>query len=565
MKVRTDIVRMYKEIHGWVGIVSGLALFIAFFAGALTMFEEPLQRWASPPSELAAPVPLERAPELVSAVLQAHPEAAQNYSIHVATGPEQPARMSWTVRGGGDDHAAMPQTHYAALASDGSLQVEEKGPSPVAQFIDVLHQHVGLPFPPEISRPIMGGIALLYAIAIVSGIIVLLPSLVSDLFALRIGRNVKRMWLDLHNVLGILSVPFHIVMALTAVVFAFHDQFYDLQGATFARGMSAPAEEAAGPPEVEQRTPLAPAEMLRRIEAQAPGFEVRSISYEHEPDGHTHVRVQGSDPRYGHRAATYGMAEANAYTGALIETDYMPGRQDGWGATITSFFALHFGNFGGSGVRWAYFLLGLAGAFLFYTGNLLWIESRRKRERKAGPVEQSRSTRILGSLTVGGPLGCVAGIAVTVAAAKPLSLAATPGVHSAIYFAIFVSFTAWSLLRGAPRAALELLPATAAALLLIPAASLAYLTSHPHAVPLVDTMAIAAAVLTVLAWRSALHRARSQPRDSIWAFPALLPPNRSRGWSGFELDAIGSTPSAENPVARLPTGSDNFEREQTRS
>ena len=79
MKIRTDIVRMYRDIHGWVGIVSGLALFIAFFAGALTMFEEPLQRWASPPSRLAAPVSLERTPELVAAVLAEHPEAGKYF------------------------------------------------------------------------------------------------------------------------------------------------------------------------------------------------------------------------------------------------------------------------------------------------------------------------------------------------------------------------------------------------------------------------------------------------------------------------------------------------------
>src|SRR3546814_17552539 len=79
--------------------------------------------------------------------------------------------------------------------------------------------------------PIMGGIALLYAVAIVSGVICLLPSLVKDLFALRFGKNLKRMWLDLHNVLGLFSLPFHIILALTSVVFAFHDQFYDAQDA----------------------------------------------------------------------------------------------------------------------------------------------------------------------------------------------------------------------------------------------------------------------------------------------------------------------------------------------
>lgn len=515
MKVRTDIVKMYKEIHGWVGIVSGLALFIAFYAGAITMFEEPLQRWASPRSELAEPVPIERAPELAAAVLAEYPEAARSYDIHLQTSPENPARMSWTERAG--DHAA-PQIHYAALAPDGSVQVEQQGPSPVAQFVDVLHQQVGLPFEHEIAMPIMGAIALLYFIALISGIIVLLPSLVADFFALRIGKNVKRMWLDVHNVLGILSVPFHIVMALTAVVFAFHDQFYDLQDATYMD--SAPPVEAAAPPPAVARQVLPPADLALRAEEQAPGFTARMVNYHREPDGSTHVRVAGTDPRYGHRAPTYGMAELDAYTGELTEVDYMPGKQDAWGATITSFFALHFGNFGGAGVRWAYFLLGLAGAFLFYTGNLLWIESRRKRERKKGRVTQTRATRVLAALTVGVPLGCVAGISATIAAAKPLGLAADAGVHGAIYYATFLAFTGWALLRGGPRAAVELLPVTACAFLLVPIASLLFGEGFTDTVWLVDLVSIMGCAAALTMWHSVRRRAEALPRDSVWSLQA---------------------------------------------
>src|SRR3546814_19255437 len=69
-------------------------------------------------------------------------------------------------------------------------------------------------------------------------------------------------------------------------------------------------------------------------------------------------------------------------TGAITEADYLPGGQGGWFATISSFFALHFGNYGSAPVRWSYFFLGLAGAFLFYSGNLLWIE--RSEERRVG-------------------------------------------------------------------------------------------------------------------------------------------------------------------------------------
>ncbi|MEZ5983434.1 MAG: PepSY-associated TM helix domain-containing protein [Parvularculaceae bacterium] len=73
--MRSDIVKMYKDVHSWVGIIAGLALFIAFYAGSITMFEEPLKRWASPPSELAPPVSLAETPRLIEATLAAHPDA----------------------------------------------------------------------------------------------------------------------------------------------------------------------------------------------------------------------------------------------------------------------------------------------------------------------------------------------------------------------------------------------------------------------------------------------------------------------------------------------------------
>lgn len=520
MKVRTDIVTMYKEVHGWVGIVSGLALFIAFYAGAITMFEGPLQRWASPPTSLAPAPSLERTPELIRAVIAAHPEAAHDLDVHLEIGPDRPARVSWEVHeGDGDDHGLIP-TRYASFAADGSLQVEEVGPSPVGQFVDTLHQQVGLPLPAEIALPIMGAICLLYVIAIISGIIVLLPSLVSDLFALRVGKNVKRMWLDVHNVLGVLSVPFHLVMAFTAIVFAFHDNFYDAQQATFSRAPpTRPAASAPPPP----AAMMPPTEVVRRIDAQAPGFNPTTISYGEGPNGRPFLRVAGTDDRYGLRAATYGFAGLNPATGELVMRDYMPGHQDGWGATISSFFALHFGNFGGPGIRWTYFFLGLAGAFLFYTGNLLWVESRRKKERRRGPVEQSRSTRILGALTVGVPLGCIAGIAVTLAAAKPFGLAATSGLHGWVYYAVFLGFTFWALWRGASRAGIELIPFTAAALLLVPLATLATLGGHPPVEPLVDIVSVLGAVSLMIGWRLARKRALDGPRDSVWSLPKAKP------------------------------------------
>jgi uncharacterized iron-regulated membrane protein len=524
--MRTDIVKTYKGIHSWVGIIAGLALFIAFYAGAITMFEDPLNRWASAPTTIAPPPSLAHTPELVARVLRAHPEARAAYTVYFDTGPDTPARVSWTT---GNRRVPGP-TWLASLAPDGSLQAVKQHASPVANFIDILHEQIGLPFSHGVSMPIMGAISLLYAIAIISGIICLLPSLVKDLFALRFGKNLKRMWLDLHNVLGLVSLPFHIVMAVTAVIFAFHDEIYTAQGAVQQIGAPAAArparpEQAKAPPSLDMVTgTLAPLAIQQRIAQQAPGFRLHTITYEFDATKGRHGTIAGYDPRYGARAPVYGLGEIDTLTGTITEADYMPGRQDAWFATVTGFFALHFGSFGGAPVRWAYFALGLAGAFLFYSGNLLWIESRRRKERKAGVVEQTRATRILGALTVGVPLGCVAGISLTIAAAKWLP-PASPDLaawHGRIYYAVFVLAIGWALLRGAARSGASLLWVSAAATAAIPLSSVASTLagrgwSHGGATRLVDIVAIIGAAGFAVMARAAYNRARHGPRDSVWS------------------------------------------------
>jgi len=526
--MRTDIVRMYKDIHSWVGIVCGLALFIAFYAGALTMFEQPIQRWASAPSELTAPVPLDEVPALITATRAAHPETARGYRIHVETGPENPARLSWDV--GGDREHGPDAVYGTALDATGALETVRLNVSPVGELIDVLHQQVGLPFAHEISMPIMGAVSLLYAIALVSGVIIIIPGLVKDMFALRPGRNLKRMWLDVHNALGIFSLPFHIVMALSAVVFAFHDQFYEAQDVVVYQGeIEAQWSQGRVAPEPfdPQARPLPPAGIVARLAAQAPGFTVTTLEYRAGPDGRLAGRVIGYDPRWGMRGPTYGLAGFDAYTGEIIDAAYLPGHQSGWEALVTGFFALHFGNYGGEPVRWGYFVFGLAGAFLFYSGNLLWIETRRKRlTKRHGEQPQSRSAHILGALTVGVALGSIAGISTTLVAAKwmaghvdNLALA-----HRWIYYSVFLAAIGWAFRRGAGPGGADLLWLCALTTLLIPVTSLIGLLPVVDAVwcwsgpvLLLDGVALAGAAVFALLARRTRQRALHGPRDSIWS------------------------------------------------
>ncbi len=536
--MRSDIIKMYKDVHTWTGIVSGLFLFIAFYAGAITMFKGPLQEWSSPPPSLGEVTSLDRSPELVERVLAEYPDARGGYEIILDNSARYPARMTWELPSPDAHDHDLPEFMHANLAADGSLVVGSSGVSPVGQLVDDLHRQVGLLLPHGIAMPIMGVVALLYGVALVSGVIVLLPTLVSDLFAFRLGKNLKRMWLDFHNLLGIFSLPFHLIMALTSVVFAFHDQIYGAQELLVFNGNNAFIERQRGVPSevADAQERLAPAAIVARLKEQQPDFVPRRMIYNGAGQPGPALVVFGDNPRYGMRSPDGGVVGLDPYSGEILMTDYMPGMQSAVGASITSFFTLHFGSYGGSPVRWTYFLLGLGGAVLFYTGNLLWLETRRKKLKKSlpGKVEQSRASKLLGALTVGVTLGCVAGISASIASAKLI-----PGLeslsdhgHEFIYYLVFFTSLLWAFLRGVARAAVELLYAAAVACALLPTASLLSLAipgwgwNHPGYTLVVDLVAMAGAALLVLAARRTARRIHRAPIDSIWysaTCAAILP------------------------------------------
>ncbi|MCH4092519.1 PepSY-associated TM helix domain-containing protein [Acetobacter sp.] len=443
MKLRDDIVSVYREVHSWVGILAALFLFIAFYAGSVSMFEQTLQNWLTPESHLPPPVSLDRTPELMEKAFAAFPDARGNYTIVLTPDKTQPARLVWPQNPKSREHGPN-RLVAAALDPNGTLVTEKQPLSETAHFIDVLHQRVGLPLPEDLAMPFMGVVALAYAIALVSGVIAFLPALKRTLFAVRLEGGKRRAWLDLHNVFGFFSLPFHVVMAITSVLFAFHEPIYAVQNILFhsdahpahTRPHPSPARDAA--------SPLTPAALVASLTQQAPGFEADTLNYVTRPGpggGTLTLRVAGHDPRFVMRGPNAGFAVMDPVTGRILSTDYLPGHQSGGFATITSFFSLHFGSYGGYPVRWAYLVLGFGGAFLFYSGNQLWIMARRRRERATGLVTETRGSRILSSLTIGCSTGCMTGIAaiITLAAALPTPMTYMP--VSLVYYGTFLFCT----------------------------------------------------------------------------------------------------------------------------
>jgi uncharacterized iron-regulated membrane protein len=555
--MKTETIRIYKAVHTWTGILSGMALFIAFYAGAMSVFKAPLNRWASPPS-VSQSVALAETGELIRQTLSVHPEVARDFTLHLGDSEEVPGRLSWQVRDPqADAHDSFAARHYRAeLDAQGLAQVHETHPAQLGEFIDVLHRVVGLPVDNDPNRWLMGVVSVLYTLALVSGVIVLLPSLVKDFFALRLGKNLKRMWLDAHNVVGIISLPFHLVMALTAVVFAFHDEIYVLQdkalhagklSAAFQRPPAAAADvpardktrdkarDKALDPLRDPAALLPPTQLLQSVRVLAPTFEPTSLQYLNVGGARAMVRVWGKDETAVQPRARGGFVAVDPYSGQIISADLLPGRQSTPGLVISSFFALHMAAFGGVAVQWMYFLLGLAGAWLFYSGNLLWVESRRRKARQdqAFPV-QRLDVRLLAAASVGVCLGCVCGISLMIVGSKWLHgvVGDAASWHSRLYYCAFFVSLFWAFLRGAGPAAIHLLWSAAALTLAIPVTTaLAWcfpslgLWAHSSPAALsVDATAFAGAVCFAWMARATAQRVAHGAADSVWSSRAAVHP-----------------------------------------
>jgi uncharacterized iron-regulated membrane protein len=510
MKAAT--LRTYIAVHTWVGLIAGFGLFIAFYAGAVTLFHEELHAWETPLPQVAAP---QHAPQaLIDAVLAAHPKAKEVFYLRMPSEFEPQMVLEFDER------------HFR-FDADGKLE-EFHERSQLVDFIYRLHYTAGLPRSWGIY--VLGVICILYGLALASGVIIYAPTFFKDLFALRIGKNLKRMWQDAHNAIGILSLPFHLMYAWSSAVLAlglillapfqymvFDGKLLQLVGQDIT---------AAAPPKASGvAAPLAPAwQLMAEVQRAAPGIDVETLVYHRAGDANAQLQVYG----HVHQKTVADMAAVvlNASSGK-VQRVMMPENFSAGTRFLRSLQALHFGAFGEVAVKWLYFVLGMAGAFLFYSGNLLWIEARRKRQK----LVQPRSGKLMAQATLGVCLGCVAGVSAVFLANKLGPAGQLPLWEARSYYALFFACVLWAFARPPARAAHELLMLCAVLTLAVPLAHW-YSTGLNPLLALLqgDAVVVGVALVSLLFaigyWRMAravLERGRHGDPHSVWSLQPAPP------------------------------------------
>jgi uncharacterized iron-regulated membrane protein len=539
MKVRTDIIKLGKNLHTWVGISAGILLFICFFAGGLTMFQHHLSQWAAPPIQKLAPIQPNQYNQLVSQIQDKYPEVKKAFTLNFNSLEAHNAPIHWEVaHDEADHHIDIAQTSMmATLDQNGQITVKEENLSKLGWLIEQLHETAGIPGMMghhTAGVMVMGVVAVLYFLAIMSGLIVLLPTLVKDYFAVRKGKNKKRFWLDTHNVIGITSLPFHIIISVTVVVFAFHDILYGtlaqvIQKPLFERPAAMQIAEPVAKLDVEQ--------IFIKVQKAVPEYRIDAIRFDHlDSPAQASAFVALYHPDRLLRGDNFDYMRFNPYQSEPYSIDTLSTEESLAATLIRSMFGLHFGNYGGDPIRWIYVIFGFGGAYLFYSGNILWIETRLRKQKNPNlPIpDQRKDVKFIANLTVGACIGCMLAIFTSMLAGR-WGYVFTPNItsHNHLfmysYYFVFIISLIYSFAIGAARALPHLLFLISVVLFLIPLTSLlAYffpiqgLWYSTGSLIWIDVIAVIFALLFLRFYQQSVDRAQTAANGSIWSIkPAV--------------------------------------------
>ena len=216
----------------------------------------------------------------------------------------------------------------------------------------------------------LGVMGVLFTAAIVSGVVLYLPFMRHLKFGtLRLSGSARVRWLDWHNLAGVVTLGWALVVGLTGVINAFGDPLTNhWREGELAQMVAGQAGTQALPPGHYGSIDKA----MAAAKAAAPGLSPQFIGF---PGGawssprHYAIFFQGDTPLTSHVLTP---ALVDAQTGELTDMRRMPPLNQ---ALMLSK-PLHFGDYGGLPLKIVWALLDLLTIWVLATGLVLWWQRR---------------------------------------------------------------------------------------------------------------------------------------------------------------------------------------------
>ncbi|MBV7538415.1 PepSY domain-containing protein [Duganella sp. sic0402] len=389
-------------LHTWTALLSGWLLLVVCITGTAAYYRDEISLWMQPERHggipaAATPAAQQQAARMAVARLQQIAPHADSWIIDLPQPRKPYTGISWSSQRGERPApgAGRPAGNFASATLDGHGHLlpdarNTRGGGFFAVFHFTLHY-----LPVLWGRWIVSIATMVMFVALISGVITH-RRFFADFFTFRPGKG-QRSWLDAHNALGVLALPFHTMicysglvtlMLLTmpwAVKHLYPEQRNDFVGAVFpqaprlqaAAGVPAPLADIA--PVLAQSAQHWQGALAARVTVQRPNDAAARYIVQRDEAGRLSNQRQslffsGVDGRLTDRAGDMPSAVAE---------------------TRNSLIGLHIGRFAEPWLRGLLFFSGLACCAMMATGMLLWTVKASLRKQPPRGLRLAESLNII--------------------------------------------------------------------------------------------------------------------------------------------------------------------------
>jgi uncharacterized iron-regulated membrane protein len=241
------------------------------------------------------------------------------------------------------------------------------------------------------ARWLVGVATLFMFVALITGVIIH-RQIFKDFFTFRPGKG-KRSWLDAHNLTGILSLPFHLVITFSGLLLFGNmliptamQSAYPGDANAYMQAMRARMGAAQNPPPTGEAAPLAPIEpIIAAAERAWGGSPVGSVNIINPGDRNAIIELrQQTNARL-----TAGRSAAATLRFSGVSGEALPSATPAAAPSVVQSISnvlvlLHRGFFATPMPRWLLFLSGIGGVLLIATGLIMWSVARGKQRDASG-------------------------------------------------------------------------------------------------------------------------------------------------------------------------------------
>jgi len=370
-------VKTWYLVHKWTSLVCTLFLLVICLTGLPLIFHHEIEDLfddGKPVAELPEGTPNASLDRIVAKGQALYPD---EYIDYVFMDDHEPQAYVGLVRelgkGVETGHAVRVDARTTDVLYDGPPYAEDR-----FSFMGImlaLHVDLFAALPGELFLGFMG---LLFVVAIVSGVVLYGPFMKKLEFGtVRAARSTRLKWLDLHNLLGIVTLVWAFVVGLTGVINELSTPLFRLWQSTELPRILAPYQGRTVPTELASVQNAADTAMKA-----LPGREVSFISFPGNAFGSPHhyvVWLKGDTPL---TSKLNTPVLVDGVSGELSAVARMP-----WYLTALEVSRpLHFGDYGGMPLKILWTLLDLVTIVVLGSGLYLWIARRKATDARVAEL-----------------------------------------------------------------------------------------------------------------------------------------------------------------------------------